>query len=110
MDQSPVHCKQQPACKIVAHRERKRARRSFTLQYVETGLPDSTLERTECKQPLMRQIENAALTVIELAEQEHQARYEERHVCSADDDLGRRVRAQGYSEFVEKKLRPREML
>ena len=57
-----------------AHRQREGPRHAAHRDDAESALLEQAAERREGEEPRMRQVEDAALAVVELAEEQHQAR------------------------------------
>ena len=89
-DQPLVHAQDDPAERGVPERQRERTRNAAGRDDAEAALLEQAPERGEREQPRVRQIEDAALAVVELADEQHQPVDDEPDVRGADEQ--RRLR------------------
>src|SRR4051812_29625999 len=85
-NQRPIQTQQKPRRRAIAERERKGRRHARHPDHGEARLVEQPPERAEREEPRVRQIEDAALAVVELSQQQHHAHDAKRDVARAGDD------------------------
>jgi hypothetical protein len=73
-------------------------------------LEEQSAKRAKSKQTGVRHIQDAALSIVEVANREHESRKKKGYVPTTRDDYGIRVHGKPISEFPDKCLRIYQML